>query len=151
MPGGLVLAQRHVAPIEFESKPGGKSEWNVSGELVSVLLELKLHADHILVRLMEFGLAGMDGEHALEHVEVEQEDDLEHVIHPDIMEDHAMDKVPNHHLVNFIPVPFMGHGIVGVAGVVVPIISSVVNTSTIPISAERQNLKCFWPIGKTKK
>jgi len=40
---------------------------------------------------------------------------------------------------------------VGVAGVVVPIISSVVNTSTIPISAERQNLKCFWPIGKTKK
>ena len=39
---------------------------------------------------------------------------------------------------------------VGVAGVVVPIISSVVNTSTIPISAERQNLKCFWPIGGTK-
>ena len=39
---------------------------------------------------------------------------------------------------------------VGVAGVVVSIISSVVDTSTIPISAERQNLKCFWPIGRTK-
>ena len=40
---------------------------------------------------------------------------------------------------------------VGVAGVVVSIISSVVNTSTIPISAERQNLKCPWPIGRTKQ
>ena len=39
---------------------------------------------------------------------------------------------------------------VGVAGVIVSIISSVVDTSTIPISAERQNLKCFWPIGRTK-
>ena len=40
---------------------------------------------------------------------------------------------------------------IGVAGVIVSIISSVVDTSTIPISAERQNLKYSWPIGRTQQ
>ena len=68
---------------------------------------------------MVTGLAGMDGDHALKHVIEEQKYDLGHVVHPDTMEDRALDKAQNRGSANIVLVQLMVHGVVGIAGVAV--------------------------------